>query len=324
MQEKERTKKILQRYRNRSLEIIFKGIIENRPIREIHKHIADITKVFYNKYDFKSPKLYNYFIKLTKRCDKACGIPMAILISKLDLQTQKKYNEGKNTQEIEKQARAKKIVEELKKQQVLDKTNKEINHEANKEEENGKKKMIDEFLKQNRSIAKIFYLCSRHDDCAIDHIDYQGKVYIDETWRNVIKDEEERTKVMVYITEYRVHSFQWVTHAPVWMITRPNCRHYFKALDLYEVFGKSAEELIKEHNMSSHVGKRGMQTIKHPVNKGWYTIENIDSIIRKYKDRLDYLESLYRGFKSPDIKLMIDKTRFLLNKWIRYREQFNT
>ena len=41
---------------------------------------------------------------------------------------------------------------------------------------------------------KIFYICSRHNDCAEDHKDYQGKVYIDANWREAVKDDKEILK----------------------------------------------------------------------------------------------------------------------------------
>lgn len=58
-------------------------------------------------------------------------------------------------------------------------------------------------------LGKLFR-CSSHPDCAPDHADYQGKVYVLDKYKG----------------EYPGYqTVEWVTGAPVYLTTRPNCRH---------------------------------------------------------------------------------------------------
>jgi len=57
--------------------------------------------------------------------------------------------------------------------------------------------------------GKLFRATS-YSDCAPDHKDYQGKVYVKEKYQN----------------EYpHLKTVEWVVGAPVYLTTRPNCRH---------------------------------------------------------------------------------------------------
>ena len=166
--------------------------------------------------------------------------------------------------------------------------------------------------------AKIFYLASSHDDCAIDHLDWQGKIYIDENWKKLIKSAELKKKIQNFINQNEIKTFQWVIGKPVWFITRPNCRHYFKKLQVKEVMENDLNTLIKINKMHRKIGSKDQQTIYHSTKKSWYTRENIENIIAKYEDRLSYHKSLYDVQPNEELKKEIEKDKLLIKKWKAY------
>jgi hypothetical protein len=97
---------------------------------------------------------------------------------------------------------------------------------------------------------QIFFICSQHEKPAKDHADYQGKIYVDEKWRSIIVNKEVQMQVEKYINAHNVKSLQWVTNRPVWFITRPNCRHYFKVMDTEEVLKTSRTKLLDKYESS--------------------------------------------------------------------------
>ncbi|HOH95159.1 MAG TPA: hypothetical protein PK612_03270, partial [Bacilli bacterium] len=140
---------------------------------------------------------------------------------------------------------------------------------------------------------KIFYICSRHNDCAVDHKDYQGKVYIDANWREVVKDDKEILKIEQYIRNFGVDTYQWVIFEPVWLVVRPNCRHYFKDLRVSEVLGNKVENILKQNRMIHAKGRRSMrQTIRHDMTRKTYTINEVEALLSKYRERLSLHEQM--------------------------------
>lgn len=163
-------------------------------------------------------------------------------------------------------------------------------------------------LQANAMNKKWFYLCSSHSDSAKDHAPWQGKVYIDDNC-----DDE---RCLALAREYHMKSYQWVIGKPVWMVTRPNCRHYFKALTYNEVVGKSYDSLVKEHKMHRTIGDRPiMQTLRGG--------ENIDVVIKSYEERLKLHLSMNRVRPNEFLKRAIDKDRLLLKKWYLKKKNSN-
>lgn len=145
----------------------------------------------------------------------------------------------------------------------------------------------------------IFFLVSKHDDCAKDHEDYQGKIYVNENWRSMTKD----PMVAMYISTNRIRTFQWVTGKPVYMITRPYCRHYFRKISVNEALSTDKNILLMKYYMNLDKGIRGTrQTLPHFMED-------------TYRERLDYLEGLFKVTPTNDIAVDIEKTKFLMRKW---------
>lgn len=150
-------------------------------------------------------------------------------------------------------------------------TNKMINHMCNDYESKAK-------IKALKNLETGYYLCSTHEDCAEDHKSWQGKVYYKGS-----------------ATKHGLVSLDYIVSSPVYLFTRPNCRHYFKKISEEELESNSIEELIKKYNMSSHVGNELTRT--------------------KYsglEQRFKYHKELYKVLKSSLLKSAIEKDRYLL------------
>lgn len=159
-----------------------------------------------------------------------------------------------------------------------------INQHVRTQDDRAKAALLKTMLKDK---TKPFYMASRHDDSAEDHMDWQGKLYYDEKTTD--------PEVIKYAKQHNLRTLQWVTSKPVWFVTRPYCRHYFVQYSLEEVMRGVKPKTRK-------IGDRALQTPAHVT-------------LNFYLDRLDQLESLYRVFPIPKIKHQIDKTKLLIKKW---------
>ena len=208
------------------------------------------------------------------------------------------------------------------KNDVISTLTQNINKATAEYENKNKAKVIHDEVEYNRNLSdpKIFYLASEHTDSADDHRDAQGKIYVDKEWRKYVTDKDLRKAVNIYINKNRVKTLQYITMKPVWFITRPNCRHYFKPLSVSEALGDDVKNLIRKFDMQSLIGDREyLQNFNHPTNKGWYDdIRNAQLILDKYKERLQYHRQLFKVFKTDILKNAIRKDDFLIQKWQNY------
>lgn len=124
-----------------------------------------------------------------------------------------------------------------------------INEHANSR----KRKMnLLETMMYHRASAGVFYICSIHSNPAEDHKDYQGKIYVDRYWKDTLKGlPEMRKKVAAYIKNHGIMTVQEAIREPVYLITRPYCKHFFISLDTDEVLGNSVNKIIKNHSQIS-------------------------------------------------------------------------
>lgn len=145
----------------------------------------------------------------------------------------------------------------------------------------------------------IFYLCSCHTRCAEGHKDFQGKVYVSENWRERCPDSHTRRRVASYIRNHRCMTVEEAVGDPVYMVTRPNCRHYFMELGIEEVMHSSAKAMLKRHGM-----------IKTGVNSYEY------GQYRNYYERLKALIALRQVCPCPKLEADITETRRIMKKWL--------
>lgn len=281
-------------YRNRLLSNIFGDVIDNRPIGEIHAKIRKITAISGLPQQY-TKGIVDYAIKLSTKAKRQTKnmTPLDVAIGVYALFT---------------------------KEQSYQRITKATNEILVKYEAEQKEITIQKEIEYNRKLEnpRIFYLSSEHNDCALDHRDWQGKVYIDEKWESYVKDEDRKRQVRDYLRTHKVLTFQWVTSKPVWFITRPHCRHYFRALTIDDIIHKPLKKLITNYKMHQKIGKRITQTLAHPTNKKWYKVTNIENIISRYESRLQYHEALYSKRKLLDLKKAIEKDKFLIKKWKKY------
>lgn len=169
---------------------------------------------------------------------------------------------------------------------------------ANKVEENLKKEEIKNAL-TNNSIP--FFLVSYHKDSAKDHEEYQGKLYYDENYKDYLTSSE-ISLVESIIRDHNMQSFQWVIDSPVYMITRINCRHYFKKIPIDRVLKYKGNEkvLIKKEKMYHDEGLRTDIQTKN---------------VEKYQDRLKFHLKLKEVQDSDMLERMIDKDKLLIKVW---------
>lgn len=288
--------KQLYRLRNSYLTSIYCGMIEKKSLKEIQKEIYDNTMKYKVKGLPIDNLMYNNALKLSKKIKKSFKddeiIDATLVFAKINEEKGYEYL----TQNIYKF--------------------------VTKKEDKRKIDILKDELKENRKLEnpKIFYLASEHNDSAEDHKDYQGKIYIDEKWKSLVKDKTLKEEIERYISRNNIKTFQWVTFRPVWFITRPNCRHYFKSLTADEVLNDTRKNLINKFNMHTAIGDREyLQTIRHSTNKEWYDdVRNAQLILAKYKQRLAYHRELSRNYPSDLLQNAIRKDIFLINKWQDY------
>lgn len=176
-------------------------------------------------------------------------------------------------------------------------------------------------------IPSPFWIVSWHGDCAEDHEEWQGRLYYDEKWRSFVKGSAERAAVESIISSKGMKSLQWAMGRPVWLITRPNCRHYAEPVTIDEASSSTEWGILSSRRMAHEIGPRGgRQTIRHSTGRGWYTEGNVESIIRQYEERLRALLAMAEQAKGlpmtmQEIARDVNKTRMLISKWKSFLKQ---
>ena len=279
----------IKKARNEYISTVYDGLIKRKSIQEIHRDIRKVSKVIGESNYFKPIERYSMDLanKMIKKVDNDIEVSLlADVVFKL-------FN----------------------RQQVFTETNTLAFEEAKRYESDDKIELLNKAIRNGERLGQVFYLISKHRDSAKDHIDYQGRIYIDENWRNAIHNDEAIKDIERYIRENNTKTFQWVTNAPVYMITRPNCRHYFKRLRTEDVLKYDTTTLLRKNKMTHWLGKRETQTFK----KNGHTKEEILDYIRKYEERIEYHKALLKKNKNSQIlKHSIAKDRYLIAKWKEY------
>lgn len=259
-------KKNLLNQKNQYLTIIYSDTIQHKSIRDIHR---DLFKATINP----NKVLLGYMIKLSNR------------VKKLDKGKGQYYDTGLDVLAIA-------ILSLFSKQAVNYAASKIVHTEVRKYESEQKIEILDNAWKENRKNGRIFYIASSHSDSAKDHEPYQGKIYVDRYWNNYDTD----GKLSEFIRNNGIKTVQWVTGAPVYFITRPNCRHYFTTYTIDEVLNGKYKVPHRK------IGDRRLQTPR-------------DANLQYYEDRLRLLTNMYKKYPTPNLKRQIEKTKILIAKW---------
>ncbi len=88
----------------------------------------------------------------------------------------------------------------------------------------------------------VFFLCSSHFRPAKDHAPFQGLVYVDRFWRSKV-DGNDYHKVASYIRNHKTKTVQEIMGPPVYLTTRPYCKHFLIPLSVQEVLGSSVRQI---------------------------------------------------------------------------------
>lgn len=112
----------------------------------------------------------------------------------------------------------------------------------------GRKVKLATEMKASRANNQVFYMTSMHSNPAKDHAPWQGVIFVDRYWKHTLADDVDmQKKVAAYIRNHNTLTVQDICKAPVYMITRPYCKHFFIPLSTDEVLGASVNKIRKEH-----------------------------------------------------------------------------
>jgi hypothetical protein len=162
-----------------------------------------------------------------------------------------------------------------------------------------------------KKVGVVFYLASSHRDSADDHAEHQGKIYYNEGWPSFVKPEM-KAEVEAFIQKNDIKSYQWVTSKPVFLSTRPNCRHNFMPITVQQALNTSAGQLLTKLNMEK--GKYDKE-VYDASQKQRYNERNI----RKYKDVARLKEEQFKLAKTEeeknDLSTSLKRANMLVRKW---------
>ena len=165
-----------------------------------------------------------------------------------------------------------------------------VNQEVRNKEASVKEKIIRQLTSYGIENREHFALVSKHLDSAIDHLDFQGKLYL---LTNDLQESELLLANKLGITR----TLASVMQGKPYLITRPNCRHYFITLSESDIGNKSVDTLLKENKMITKVGSRVIKNLR-----------NNTSI------KLNYYKELYKVKKIPYLAKRIKKLKELVEK----------
>ena len=165
-----------------------------------------------------------------------------------------------------------------------------VNQEVRNKEASVKEKVIKQLTSYGIENREHFALVSKHLDSAIDHLNYQGKLYL---LTNDLQESELLLANKLGINK----TLTSVMHDKPYLITRPNCRHYFITLSESDIGSKSVDTLLKENKMITKVGSSVIKNLR-----------NNTSI------KLNYYKELYKVRKTPYLASRIKKLKELVEK----------
>lgn len=165
-----------------------------------------------------------------------------------------------------------------------------VNQEVRNKEASVKEKVIRQLTSYGIENREHFALVSKHLDSAIDHINYQGKIYL-------LTNDLQESELLLARKLGIDRTLASVMHDKPYLITRPNCRHYFITLSESDIGSKSVDTLLKENKMIAKVGSRVIKNLR-----------NNTSI------KLNYYKELYKVRRIPYLASRIKKLKELVEK----------
>lgn len=278
---KNRIKQVLYGYEIRATAIIGNGLVHHVPKRQSLKLIQ----------------------KELGRVAKYCGLN-SMETNHLWLESYARYNRVSKQSFSELRKSGWKYDDELKTRKnvvykYLRDEFKDIEHNKNEVADEYEYRAKRDHVDQVMESGEIFFLCSTHENPAKDHADWEGKIYVDEDWADKVSDEE-YAGVSAYIRNHHIRTVQWVTGEPVYLIYRPNCKHYLIPVTVEEVLGSSVRRLLKKHDAYMEDEK------EISYEYGQY---------KTYYERAKMLSYLKDMFDAEDLNKDLRQTNKLVKKW---------
>lgn len=173
------------------------------------------------------------------------------------------------------------------------------------------KSMVENGLK----MGNIFYICSYHGDCAPDHKDSQGKIYVDKNWKSAVTNDELVAKIEAYISSHQVKTIQEIMGPQVYLTTRPNCRHYFQYIAVDDVLKIKTNDDLNKKREELNLNSRGKYKPEkyEALKKQRYNERKIRAIKGKIETQKKIADSIPNGANKANEEA---KTR-LLNAKLR-------
>ena len=171
-------------------------------------------------------------------------------------------------------------------------------------------------IKDGASAGNIFYITSFYGDCAPDHADFQGKIYVDEDWQSICP-KDRIDEVSDYIRSNKIMTVQDVMgEAGNYFTTRPNCRHYFQYISIDEVLGAKDLKEVREKMDLNYNGKYKPEKYEKLTQQ-----RSNERYIRNYKNKIASLEQLKKNLPQGANSERIDKR--LANARARLKVVYN-
>lgn len=146
-----------------------------------------------------------------------------------------------------------------------------------------------------------FFMSSSHPKPAKDHVDWEGMLFYDEDWEEKGDySDPEKEAIRAYIKENDLKSVQWVTGPPVYLIFRPNCKHFLKSVPLKAVLSLSQEDLHDKYRV---------------YMKNETSVSRNVLYYREYYNRLKIEEAFQALIPNDQLSNDINKDKKLLDKW---------
>lgn len=154
-------------------------------------------------------------------------------------------------------------------------------------------------IQDGHDMSAIFYICSFFGDCAKDHADFQGKIYVDKDWRNVTNYRVE--EIEDYIKANNILNVQDVTEDYPYLTTRPNCRHHFDYISIDDVLCIKNENDLNEAREDLNLNFNGKyQPEKYEALQKQRMLERN---IRRVKEEIYENNIKFQTFKKDKLTL---------------------
>jgi len=158
----------------------------------------------------------------------------------------------------------------------------------------------------------IFYLASEHADCADDHANYQGKIYVKRNWETIIKQAELVPRIREFINSKQLMAIEDVIEKPIWLTTRPNCRHYFIPITIKQALGNITE--LKQTLKTKKPGDYSKKNVKENYQALQQQRKN-ENRIRYWKDNKDKNLVLYEQSKNATVLKAIKRADYYIKQY---------